>query len=291
MHPKRVETPSVAALRAIRDRKVWRTLPTVADVTIMPGLQSTVFSPWTEASSATVFVGGVDRTTEGRKRMSRIPNFFGYIAARASLHADNPTIGVRLNWPGQGASEGDAMETTINSRAALLTQFAEQLQTVYSVDSVHFVGSCMGAYCIMVAMDQMSSGVGRSMLLSPAAYLERSHDALFANDAFKRSIAWPWDRPVSESAAWGLVERMLQPCLMTHFEYEYPPLPPEICAAYAERAPKNPSIQYEIIAGVGHEFVLPNMPPGHSAANFEVLHAIGDKTTDFLTGSNFAEKA
>lgn len=253
------------------------------DHDLAEGLDVTVFSPLdNSAESATIFVGGILRTAAEREGMPSVPTFFGAVASRIAAHVENPSVGIVFNWPGQGLSAGDALDTSIDSRAELLADMAARVQEKYSVEKINFLGCCMGAYSSMVALDSLTADdVGRLMFLSPPAFPEQSHGLAYKDGAFSEAISQDWQ--LDQSPAWRMVRDIRHPSLFTYFERDDPPIPQAIQDAYEAEAANSEHIELRTITNAGHNFRRLDRPYEAKVTNLEVVETTAQEAADFLT--------
>jgi pimeloyl-ACP methyl ester carboxylesterase len=118
-----------------------------------------------------------------------------------------------------------------------------------------------------------------SMITMPAVGREQPgipkvtnvHRMTYANGAFGEEVRKDWDRDTSP--AWPLLAAINRTTLLSYFEHDDPPIPPEIRQRYEQEAAGHPYITVEQIDGVGHNFRDPVAP--YATATTDEVSMIG----------------
>ena len=247
-------------------------------------VQCALFGPLdeqTNATTGTVYIGGISRDKDRRSQLPVVNKLFGYAAAGAATSSTEPSFGLSFNWPGQGKSEGDIHDATISTRTSFLVELISRFMQRNSLQNVNLVGMSMGSYCVAMAVERLpSAAVRRVSLLSAAAYPLSAHNTSYG-PGFKQSIESDWD--ITSSPSKSVLENLQVPGMIAYFEHDSPPIPLEIQDMYRGVAEFNPMFRGHTILGVGHNFRKPDAPEGsRNVINNKAVLDFGDVLVDFL---------
>lgn len=217
-------------------------------------LQYTTFTPLQETGDATLYVGGIPPDPAHYPNMKPIPSTFGHIAAKLACHAETPSLGVILNWPGTSRSEGNAWDLTINGRVEFLQSYMQYIADRHDVERFNLVGSSLGGYLLALLLEDPQHQISMTVLASPSAYPQTSHDIPYGSD-FKEVISQPWQD--QGSPAWDILQSTSHKVLLTNYEYDSPVIPKNIQDGYEQCAAKNNTVEHVVFPGITHGFKRP----------------------------------
>jgi dienelactone hydrolase len=230
-----------------------------------------------KTNEITIYTGGIPRDSKRREKLPLVNKLFGYVASGLAMRS---TIGINFNWPGQGRSEGNILSTSINSRSAFLSEFSKKLADEFEVEKVNFVGASMGAYCAVLAGQQIDTlRLGKFAFLSPAAYPASAHNLTY-RDGFSLEINKPWN--VCKSPVYKTLADLHVPTLIAYSEFDDPPIPRTVQEAFKSLSETVPEIDLYTIANVCHNFRRPGSDQSGNIVDNEAVRTFGRKVVSFI---------